>query len=945
MRIKNKEMVYLSVKAYLLNQIRLLTFSTYDLFTDKEIEIYQSIIELIQQIDQLEHKEKNNLIADVKAYKKVLIEQKRQKQKELSEEIKKHAGTPRIINLNTVLDYKKKAEDQKGITWWTLKVSRKIAEFSSEESRAMGLKHLDITFDKIIIKWKSLDVLEQIVLDGFILPILNEDDTVEYRHYRFMTASAGQLRTDKTQFISDCMWDKIKGQMQCGMDWNTINEHGGINIGKYLAYTSLPSSATEESNINIDSCIVVNDFEAPVTGRMNYITQDYKIEKDIRTVIINHCDGAGMCLPGVLDCGNAMVRGPYLKGLLSEFDFIEWCKEHNAAPEIKDVWGNLHNLIDEDIKIIFTASQLKLWKYYDDWNHYKKCFKDNNCHICLTNYEEKYIKDTYLNYQMIQDLDMTDDEIYKFTIDAFNRINGIATSEESMLQTLGADEQSDKPYQQSLYIYHELLRDGYSRETLKAIKKKNTYNAKSGTIKCKNKRLFAIPDLYAACEFWFLHIEQPNGLLKDGEVYSKLYNNEDEGDVLRSPHLSFEHAIRKFNHSEECKRWFKTKGIYTSCKDLISRILQFDVDGDQLNIVTEKTIINAAKRRMIEFDFAPLFYDANKAKPMNLSKGAIFYGLKLAHEYSGIGVFSNMITKLWNKDNPDQEAAALICMTNNYSIDAAKTGFLNSYEDHPEAKKKVSKAVGGKSGKMPHFFQFSKNGRHNPNGRKIKRKDCLAPNKSTMNRICNIFNGIGNINFNYANIPPFNYQMLLSKPSKLTNKKAIELFCELDNQNISNIIEASTKTDQEERMNTSKYDIVAEQIKHELIERYGSLEKVYPVIVKYLFVGENFNKQNHKQMFWRVFGDIAIDNLIQNSLAFYTCEKCNCKIPIWATTHECSKHQKGMFECCDCGKLCNRINPKQKRCPECQEIFKEISNKARWAKFYSKHKDNGKEDA
>jgi len=34
-----------------------------------------------------------------------------------------------------------------GITWRRLKNSRRIAEFCSEMSRAMGLEHLDITLD------------------------------------------------------------------------------------------------------------------------------------------------------------------------------------------------------------------------------------------------------------------------------------------------------------------------------------------------------------------------------------------------------------------------------------------------------------------------------------------------------------------------------------------------------------------------------------------------------------------------------------------------------------------------------------------------------------------------------------------------------------------------------------------------------------------------------
>lgn len=97
-----------------------------------------------------------------------------------------------------------------GVTWWTLKASKRIAEFASEASRAMGLKHNEVTFDKIIVKWKSVDILEQIVLDGFIIPILNPDGNVSEKKYRFLTASAGQLRTDKLQFISEDIWPVIR---------------------------------------------------------------------------------------------------------------------------------------------------------------------------------------------------------------------------------------------------------------------------------------------------------------------------------------------------------------------------------------------------------------------------------------------------------------------------------------------------------------------------------------------------------------------------------------------------------------------------------------------------------------------------------------------------------------------------------------------------------------
>ena len=205
--------------------------------------------------------------------------------------------------------------------------------------------------------------------------------------------------------------------------------------------------------------------------------------------------------------------------------------------KLTDRWGTEHDLIKEDIRVVFTESQFKLAKYYDNWDHYKRCFKACGCHMNSTNFEEEYIPDTTINYQMLQTLeDFSDEEIRSFTQKTYDRINNIAKDQQTMLNVLHADPQSEDPYCKALALYPELLRDAYTRETLKSIKKRWLYDARSGRIKCKNKRLFAIPDMYAACQYWFQGIQEPQGLLKDGEIACKVYRDYEKADVLRSPH-------------------------------------------------------------------------------------------------------------------------------------------------------------------------------------------------------------------------------------------------------------------------------------------------------------------------------------------------------------------------------------------------------------------------
>lgn len=366
--------------------------------------------------------------------------------------------------------------------------------------------------------------------------------------------------------------------LQCGMTEARINELGGIVINKLLAYRSLIWSATDVwEDFNIDKAIVVSDFETNVTGRMLYINNQYEQIKGVNTVSIKHTDGVGIILPGKFDFKNAMVRGVWIKGLLSEFDVIEFCRVHGVEPIVKDAWGKEHNLVDEDIEVIFFASQFKLWNYYKDFEEYKYYYKLYNCHMCLTNFEDKYIKDVPMNYQFLQQLrDMTDDEVDDLTRPTYDSIVKLSKDIPTMLRVMRADESSSNAYSQALASYNELLREAYSKDTLRAIKKRMILDAKSGRLQSRSKRLYVIPDFYAVCEWLFLGNENPDGLLAADEVACRMFSKYDEVDVLRSPSLYFEHRVEKVSHSPEVDHWFKTNAIVTSCKSLISKVLQFD---------------------------------------------------------------------------------------------------------------------------------------------------------------------------------------------------------------------------------------------------------------------------------------------------------------------------------------------------------------------------------
>lgn len=244
-----------------------------------------------------------------------------------------------------------------------------------------------------------------------------------------------------------------------------------------------------------------------------------------------------------------------------------------------------------------------------------------------------------------------------------------------MLKTFGVVPQNTdmNAFQKCLKLYPELIADPYTKETLRKIRKAMEYEVWSGKLEIFGKYTFIVPDMYAFCEYLFGGIENPEGLLADGEVYCSLFPNSPKLDCLRSPHLYKEHAVRNnvaAIRNDECAKWFDTKALYISTHDFISRILQCDFDGDTSLVVADRTFISVAERNME--GIVPLFYNMAKAPKCKITKDVLYDGLIEAFTGGNIGIYSNNISKIWNSGNITDEAVKAVkwlCMDNNFVID------------------------------------------------------------------------------------------------------------------------------------------------------------------------------------------------------------------------------------------------------------------------------------
>ena len=442
--------------------------------------------------------------------------------------------------------------------------------FESDLTRSLGIQTFTLTTEIFVIDVYFFQVFKNLVKNGF---------TYLGEKYVFLTASAGQIRQKKAVAIKESSFKRIEQKLMCGLTIDEINERGGMNQNKFLAYLALMNSATDVwQDFDIDKSIIVDDWETAVPGLVDHIDGvSYEIRREMTETVIPHMDGCGI----MLDETTRMVRMPWVKGLLVTFPFDKFIKEKcGGEATVTDIYGNEHKIIGEDIRYIFTKSQFKLWKFYDSWDCYKARFKNFGCNACYCNIEEPYISKSRINYQMLQTLsDMTDNEIDRIISKTAQEIDDVGKDYQVTMRLLGATENNryKSAMQEALLIYPELFKDSYNREILKQTKKSLVKQAKGGRLRVNGKYLFLAPDLYAFCEWLFLGEQNPQGLLADEDVYTNQYRDEETLACLRSPHLYREWAIRTNRRSLELDYWFGgTKCIYTSCHDLISRYLMFD---------------------------------------------------------------------------------------------------------------------------------------------------------------------------------------------------------------------------------------------------------------------------------------------------------------------------------------------------------------------------------
>ncbi|MBP1967998.1 arsenate reductase-like glutaredoxin family protein [Virgibacillus natechei] len=875
--------------ANLTNQVLVYSVSTDAFFNNEENQIGSKLMDLRIKKNELLSSEENT--GEVDDLLKDVNESINTLSKELNVLLDNNKDI-RTLRRDHLYTYNK--EQKKEVN----KSNKVVALFESSFTRLLGLSTKDVNESVVIVKAYHYKALENLINKGFYYGDDNEE-------FVFWSSSAGQMKNKKCVFVKKTILDQkrvndqgveytAKDSLIAGLDWGRINNtkfnkgedvEYGININKYLAYLSLQNTATVKwDDFDINQVIVVPDLEIDVTDTVEFIDRDtYQIHPpEEKTLPMNVSDGVGLILPTLAD-KNFQFRIPFGKGLLSPYDFLAHAKKVGNY-EVVDVWGETHHLVNDNVKIILSASQLKTWKYYNSMEEYRELFRKYECEAGKCN-EEVVTKDIHLNYQYIQSLDMEFDELEKIAEKTNDDIKQLGNKKNVMLRSLGATEENEKKnnFQQALLMYDNLLNDSHAKEMIKSKKSSMVKDAKSGTLRADGKRMFILPDLYAYCEFLLTGNKNPEGLLNKGEVYTKKIKA-GTVDILRSPQLYREHGIQKNTRGSDLSKWFNTGAIYINNKNFLARLLQCDFDGDQVNVVNPNTkFVEVAKRNMEADKIVPLYYEMSTAPLQTLSEKSIYTSL-ISSFGSAIGSISNDVTKVWNSgklDKDKQDAIKFLTMYNNFMIDFSKTNFLPKPKG--DAKRLIRQYTKAKS---PYFFQWAKDKEVFEDKVVAETEKDVDENGKEYDKVISEYMPVMNMlediivdkRITFKSVADtFDYTKLMSvvnfKSEGKDLDKAIVSAYKKINRRKKSMIDQNSETDKE-----NKYVYAARAMKDEIMDAAREIEEdvsdvyVADCLIYHFHVT---NKNGNKKTMWEAFGDIIVTNLNYKLNGIKICQYCS----------------------------------------------------------------------
>lgn len=434
------------------------------------------------------------------------------------------------------------------------------------------------------------------------------------KHYKRFMCGAGHARTNRSLFVCDDIWDELEKILSLGLEDVTIIP------AKWNAYFALSSSAT--FRVTEPRVVVIPDKEITLRKTVDFVEEDdfqdkvIRQEKDLK---INLWDGQGLVSPKMaeiwsndLDLGFVSgifgIRAPFIKGMVCTMDFHKFAREVAHTDEIKDLWGNVYNI--NDIDVIISESQFKLWSSFNCWEEYLSKMKESGLKWGVSKakpdyeHEKNYYRS---NYQFLQVLDSHKLDIAGLCSQTVEWISGVKGDDYNkvLLFMLGKSVKVHPYYElfdkcsnsviRALMLEPELMRDSYIQDIIKRSIQKKEKEACLGKIILNGNFQCTVSDPYGQMEHAFgLDVK---GILGEEQCFSNYWNKKGATKIVsqRAP-LTWKSEVIIFNllKNEMTDEWFKylTTGIVFNLYGVEAMLSSgCDFDTDEVATTDNKALI------------------------------------------------------------------------------------------------------------------------------------------------------------------------------------------------------------------------------------------------------------------------------------------------------------------------------------------------------------------
>jgi len=501
-------------------------------------------------------------------------------------------------------------------------------------------------------------------------------------HYTYLCSGSGQIRRNTATFINSDIYKQVYDNLNVGL----LEKTAEYSPAKYSAYFALAFSSVLW--VRTPRVCVIKDFFRLLKNQpVDFIVRDpdneeARIEKRIMDLELNAADGQGLIDPRFSelwanDMGlsytpcSFVVRSCFIKGNLVPFDFKEYA-HLNGITQIYDKWGQPHDI--DSIDVLLSESQFKTSKYYNSWEDYQNYAQKARIHWGVSRYNKKYDDEYVLsNYQYIQSLDLTKDDIQQLITPTIDWINKICLGDPtySLLYMFGAKNEETAGF---LPIYSaaqtnatkavvknvEFLKDTYVQRKIYRNITETINRAKIGKVWIRGNYQFCISDPLAQCQA-ALGLN-PVGCVPADHVYAKWWNDRGVSgtiDVCRSPMIDLhEHNPNTlYQNDPDADYWFQHiySGIIYSTYDTgTARQEDSDFDGDIVLTTNNPYFIKGSHK-----DHNIITYEKGNYAPKKINISNVTAAVAKGFGTS-VGSFSNTATCMYAMaaifDKPEQDS-------------------------------------------------------------------------------------------------------------------------------------------------------------------------------------------------------------------------------------------------------------------------------------------------